>query len=310
MPPTVYIIIINYKQWKDTTACLHSLFQSSVSSYTLFIVDNASENDSLQHIREWIGYEKKRIVLSFSQRQFAQLITPVYQPGEIYLIQNETNTGFAGANNIVLRQLLHTDACIWLLNPDMTVEKDCLQNLLRFYTHKGGKAVAGAAVFSYTDNQRLLFYGGGKVNLNTATIRPLLNKTTGRPDYISGSCLFTGTAVFRQVGLLPEQYFLYWEETDWCRQAIQKGYPLLVCPDAICYDKISTVIGRGFLADYYYTRNGLYFIQTYAPGKRRLAMFFVLIRYGKRLLTGQWQRARGVRKGFADFLKNKAHAIE
>ena len=80
-----------------------------------------------------------------------------------------------------------------------------------------------------------------------------------RLDFISGGCLFTHAINFKRNGLLPEKYFLYWEETDWCYHARKKGCLLNVCTAAVCYDKISTIIGKGYLANYYYTINGLRF---------------------------------------------------
>ena len=82
-------------------------------------------------------------------------------------------------------------------------------------------------------------------------------------DYISGGSLFTHINSFNDLGLLPEEYFLYWEETDWCYRAKKKGYELRLCEKAVCYDKVSSSIGKSFLADYYYTRNGLFFLSKF-----------------------------------------------
>jgi GT2 family glycosyltransferase len=122
-------------------------------------------------------------------------------------------------------------------------------------------------------------------------------------DYISGACLFTHTSNLRKIGLLPEKYFLYWEETDWCYLARQSGCQFYVCHTAICYDKISTVIGKSFMADYYYMRNGLLFISKYRSKNIPFVIFFAGIRFMKRVITGQWKRANGVLKGMRDFLK-------
>ena len=121
---------------------------------------------------------------------------------------------------------------------------------------------------------------------------------------------FTRANNFNTVGLLPENYFLYWEETDWCYTAKLKGYQLLVCPDAICYDKISTVIGKGFLSDYYYARNGLHFVAKFNKPYLWLALPLMGARWLKRIFTGRWDRARGVWIGTIDFLKQKKYEIQ
>ncbi|MBL7733447.1 MAG: hypothetical protein JNM88_19925, partial [Chitinophagaceae bacterium] len=80
--------------------------------------------------------------------------------------------------------------------------------------------------------------------------------------------------------------------------------------EAVCYDKISTVIGKGFLAQYYYTRNGLFFIRRYKKDKMNRVLFAALLRFIRRVVTGQWKQAGGVWKGISDFRKNKLHALE
>jgi GT2 family glycosyltransferase len=114
----------------------------------------------------------------------------------------------------------------------------------------------------------------------------------------------TKASNFRELGVLPEEYFLYWEETDWCFRARQAGYELAVCTTAICYDKGGTTIGRGALADFFYTRNGLLFVSKYKKGKLAGALLFAGLRLTRRILSGQWSRAKGMSKGIAAFLKN------
>ena len=107
--------------------------------------------------------------------------------------------------------------------------------------------------------------------------------------------------------MLPEEYFLYWEETDWCYRAKNKGYSLLLCETAICYDKVSSSIGKSFLADYYYTRNGLIFLSKYKKEKVATAVFFTIFRFLKRLVMGQPARAKGVYNGMLSFLNKDKH---
>ena len=68
-------------------------------------------------------------------------------------------------------------------------------------------------------------YGGGKINFNSGTITMLKTKDqVAEMDFVSGGSLFTHAANYKTLGLLPEDYFLYWEETDWCYRAKTNGY--------------------------------------------------------------------------------------
>ncbi len=154
---------------------------------------------------------------------------------------------------------------------------------------------------------KIHFYGGCQIRFHSATVTPVTDPDRiSRLDYISGGSLFTGAASFREIGLLPEEYFLYWEETDWCFRATQAGYQLAVCLKAICYDKIGTSIGRGFTAEYYlYYAIDYFFVSRYNSRKLPFVFFFSFFRLLKRGLTGRWDRAKGIREGIKAYLKRE-----
>lgn len=304
----VYIIIINYLIWQDTCECIASLLASSYTGFSILVVDNNSGNESLQHLEKELASSTDTKLLS--KKDFAGLCDKGPLP-KITLIQNDRNEGFACANNIVLKELLPQDAYVWLLNPDMTVRPDTLEQLVSFAAQQAERKIIGSVIRSYYQKDKILLYGGGMVNINTGTAKMITTAEKGPAlDYISGASLFTHLSSFKTTGLLAEEYFLIWEETDWCFAAGKKGIGLAVCPAAVCYDKISTVIGRGFSAHYYYTRNGLYFIAKYRKEKINRVLFSAGLRFLKRVFTGQWGQARGVWKGVSDYLKRKDHAIE
>ncbi|MBL7738074.1 MAG: glycosyltransferase family 2 protein [Chitinophagaceae bacterium] len=304
--PRVYIIIVNYKNWQDSRDCLESLLRSTYTKYSVFIIDNDSRNNSLEHLREWLQNSYRYIKSSLLKRPETDQLETVSGLPEVVFFQNDKNEGFAAGNNLVLRFLQHEDAYIWLLNPDMLVRANTLAELTSFALQQPAECIIGAEVRYHAGNQGLFFYGGGKVNFASATIQLVRTKEgESALDYISGGCLFTHAGNIRRLGLLPGEYFLYWEETDWCFRAQQQGYRLLVCPSGICYDKVSTVIGKGFMSDYYYARNGLLFISKYRKKNIPVVLMFMAMRFLKRVVTGQWERARGVYKGAKDFLKKQ-----
>jgi GT2 family glycosyltransferase len=312
--PKVYIVILNFKQWEDTRDCLESVLQSTYNNFSVFVIDNNSGNNSLKYLSAWL--ETRMAGKPSLQQQPVQYVLLTRQelnestdfsklPGVVF-IQNDENAGFAAGNNVVLRILRNKEVYFWLLNPDMVIKEDALEKLVQFTSGLSFRSIVGAIVRSYSGNHELLFYGGHKVNFLSATVRMVKQKSAvQRLDYISGACLFTHASNLEQLGLLPEEYFLYWEETDWCYRAKRSGYVLAVCPEAVCYDKISTIIGKSFMADYYYVRNGLRFISKFRKKNIPVVLFFIGIRFWKRIFTGQWARARGVFKGTRDFFKMK-----
>ncbi|HZE83212.1 MAG TPA: glycosyltransferase family 2 protein [Puia sp.] len=307
--PGVYIVILNYKNWQDVIACLGSVLQSDYENFTVIVIDNDSQNNSLGHLADWAGNNsfllRSSTFLRLDSRDIDGDTDPASFPRLVF-IQNEKNDGFASGNNIALRILTHQDAYIWLLNPDMIVKNDTLSELVRFSDAQPARSITGSVIKFHDRQEKVYMYGGGRIKFNSATVS-LIGEIGDIPllDYISGGSLFTKAGSFRDLGLLPENYFLYWEETDWCYRARQRGYQLNICMTAICYDKISTTIGKGFLADYYYTRNGLLFLAKYKKEAIPKALFFAGLRLTKRILAGRWARARGVYQGIHAFKKNK-----
>jgi len=306
MANKVYMIIVNYKNWEDTRDCLESLLHSDHSEFTVIVTDNASGNGSLETLAAWA--EKRMGYRLFLRGEWERGEFAVADLPRLVLLQNDCNKGFAEGNNVAIRALLRENAYVWLLNPDMTVEKNTLSALIAYAAGGPFKAITGAVIRAFEAPHPIHLYGGGRINWRAGTVEMLRSEADlPRLDYISGGSLFTHTAHFNEIGLLPEEYFLYWEETDWCSRAKALGYRLQVCPDAVCYDKISTTIGRGFMADYFYTRNGLLFLSKFKKDPAGTAMALTFLRFIKRVTTGKWKRAWGVYKGYRSFLKMRSN---
>jgi GT2 family glycosyltransferase len=311
----VYVIVVNYKRWQDAMECLESLFRSSYQNFSVIVIDNDSQNNSIACLNEWVDKNNEASTRPidyalYDVADIASLNNPSSFP-RLAFIQSDRNAGFAAGNNIALRLLQNENAYFWLVNPDITVQADTLEELSRYAAQRSTSAIIGGVIKSLSGNHQLLFYGGATINFMTSTIT-IEKRISPSPrlDYIHGACFFAHTSNLKSVGLLPEKYFLYWEESDWCYRAKRTGCDFYVCATAICYDKISTVIGRGFMADYYYVRNGLLFISKYRKQNLPFVLFFNVLRFFKRIFTGQWERARGVLRGTIDFFKMKSHAAE
>lgn len=322
MKPFVYVVIVNYTGWADTIECLESLLRSTYTSFRVLVVDNNSPNDSVEKLRLWakgdLPYTCSRsdtLKDVFDQPRTQQLSFATYTQREfeevditqtsafLSLIQADENKGFAAGNNLVLRYLSSQDACIWLLNPDMVAEPSTLSELVACHAKHPLQTIMGTVVRSYDKPDTVLNYGSGKINSFTGTISFITHKNQlSSLEYISGGSLFTHCASFRQLGLLEEKYFLYWEETDWCFHAAKSGYSLAVCQQAIVYDKISTSIGKGFLAEYYYTLNSLKFFNKYKKAYVPFVVMSNILRLSKRVLSSEFERGKAIWKATMVYL--------
>src|SRR5579859_5903092 len=204
MANNVYIIIVNYKKWTDTRDCLESLFRSTHQPFTVIVTDNASGNGSLESLAAWA--EGRTDYRLFQRAEWEQEgIVPAELP-RLVLLQNDRNKGFAEGNNVAIRALLTEKAYVWLLNPDMTVEENTLSTLVGFAGSRPFRAITGSVIKYFDPPHAIHLYGGGSINWRSGTVE-LLQEEADLPrlDYISGGALFTHTAHFNEIGLLPEE---------------------------------------------------------------------------------------------------------
>jgi GT2 family glycosyltransferase len=262
----------------------------------VLLVDNKSSDDSA------------RILTDYFHRHFpaAPVMDGAVSPDFGYenqgfaLYLNHENRGFAAGNNVLLQYIRHWDCFLWLLNPDVVVASDAMGSLVS-EMEEGQKLVLGNSVYSMREPDKLLHYGGFQINWNLGTVKPVLQKN-GAPDYIYGASLFTRASAFLEIGLIPEFYFLYWEESHWCMMARSGGYAFRLLPHVHIFDKVGGSVGRGFRAYYYYTRNGLVFFSQFRPSALWLVFGLNFLRALKKALFLNFAAAKGVWKGNLDYL--------
>lgn len=299
----IYIIILNYNCWQDTIECAESILKSQYQDYQILIVDNESTDNSLNKIESWAKGSNDEIILNTNKlselsqppvkkpidycliESYDELLSNHFQ-NKVLLIKSGYNGGFAYGNNIAIKYIMkqELDAYVWLLNPDMVIQNDTLSNLMKCASKNLGKII-GTVHKKYENPEEYLLYGGWKIIPFLGRVRPILNyETSHEIDFISGGSLCTSVTNFKKIGLLPEEYFLYWEEADWCTKAKRLGLKFVVCEKSICYDKGSTSIDSSSpLAAYLYAYNALFYVKKY-HGQTIVISFFLFLKAIKRFL--------------------------
>lgn len=298
MEPRVFVVTVHYQSYEDCLQCMASVRQSTYRNWMHLILDNASPDDSASKLQSY--FQGQNLPVMESNRLAEGL--PAFEAGKSVLILHHENRGFAAGNNEVLRYLKEREDFVWLLNPDVRIQENTLQLLVAALL-KNPKQLLGTSVYSWQEPERFLHAGGFRINWQTGSVHPL-HSSEDLPDYIYGGALFTCAAAFLEAGLLPEEYFLYWEESHWCRLAAEKGYVLRLLADARVFDKVGGSAGRGYLAYYYYTRNGLRFMARFRPDNLRLIVFLNFARALYRWLSLRPSAARGILAGTIDFMKD------
>ena len=304
----VYIILVNWNGWQDTVECLESLLLLKFNDFRIVICDNASSNESLQQIRGWA--DRKNIRYVEYLRAEAEAVGPLATDQVLTIIRNGENLGFAGGNNVGLRYALErgdVDYC-WLLNNDTVVEPEALSHMVDRMCQRPDIGICGSTIRWYHDRKRIQALGGGHYcrwiglpwhygrftkwgrKINHARAEVWMN-------YVEGASMLVSRQFLHEVGLLSEDYFLYFEEADWAIRA-EGRFKLAYAPDSIVYHKVGASIGTSsnpakmsFTSDYFNIRNRLLFTRRFYPKALPMVWLVIAVALLVRLCLGKWDRA-------------------
>lgn len=346
MDDKVYIIVLNWNNWEDTVVCLESVYRSSYSNYQVIAVDNGSTDGSEEKIIGWANGEVKAALSSAEaitqktpipkpienikyDRATAEaggtrvdeisrgMATGSRMPYPMIFIQTGDDLGCAGGNNVAMRYVLQKDekAFIWMLSNDTVVDVNALSEMVRLFKSTDKIGMAGSKLL-YSDNPATLQTAGGGIihpwagytkHIGTNEEDILQWDTPFELDYVVGASILTNADVVRDVGLMSEDYFLYWEDTDWGVRARRKNYRLMYCPKSTVWHKEGGTVGQiSPLTDYYFTRNGLIFTRKLYPAFLPIVPFTFFLKYTIiRLLKRQPMNFMAYLKGLWDFLRGR-----
>jgi GT2 family glycosyltransferase len=286
--PLVAIVILNWNNWRDTLECISACRKLEWPNFCILLVDNHSTDGSTEMLRSACP--------------------------ELEIIETEANLGFAGGNNIGIRQALNLGAdYIWLLNNDATPAPDALAPLVGSLQKHPSAACAASKIY-YHDNPQRIWFAGGAWSRGYLRLRQAGACQIDRGQFddvreigsVSGCSMLMPADIIRSVGMLTAEYFLYWEDTDWSARAQKLGYQLLFAPDSHVWHKVSaTITPRSALQYYYYVRNGLYFCCRHDLLSLPLLLLYTTVDVCVGLLRGNFQMASGYIRGIADFVRGR-----
>jgi len=223
------IIIVNYRTPQLVVDCLHSLLGDirAEPDCRVIVADNASGDGSVEHLRTAIR------AAGWSWAEVLPL---------------ERNGGFAYGNNAAIRPLMHSadpPAYFHLLNPDTYIRPGAVTKLIDFMEARPHVGLAGSALeFPDGSPQRSAFRFHGILSeiergvrlglvsriLQRWMVAPPRRTVPHRTDWLNGASMMIRKEVFDDIGLMDEQFFLYYEETDFCLRAHHAGWPCWFVP--------------------------------------------------------------------------------
>ena len=269
--PKVSIIILNWNGLKYTIKCLESLRKITYPNYEVIIIDNGSSGNDPD-------------VLEERYKDY------------IRVIRNKENLGFAGGNNVGIRRVLEEgkSSYVLLLNNDTTVEPNFLDELIKTGKEDEKTGVVGGKIHYY-DKPDKIWYGGGRINLLTSRTPHEVEDffEVKSVNFITGCLMLIKTKVFKEVGLLNEDYFLTVEDWDFSYRVKEK-YNIKITPHAIIYHKVSVSTGgeKSPFNMYYCHRNRWIFINKNIkdPFKKSISIVFYFLSFLKALFLQMFHK--------------------
>lgn len=282
------IITINYNGLKDTLALIESIpFNDKME---VIVVDNASDNQEADHISSRFPHVK--------------------------VIKSDKNLGFAGGNNLGIK--VSTGKFIFLINNDTYFEDFNVRALIDRLNNSSDIGIVCPKIRFAWSPKPIQF--AGYTPLSNITIRNQAigfgeedhgqYETAHPTPYAHGAAMLIKREAIDKVGLMPECYFLYYEELDWSMMFTRAGYQIWYEPKCTVYHKESQATGQHSpLRTYYITRNRLLLIKRNYHGMTKwLSYIYIIGIVGVRdilryLFTGRFSHIKATSQGILSFIK-------
>jgi len=241
--PLISIITLNWNTTDVTCEFLRSILQQNKYPHIeVIVVDNASREDP------------------------TAAFLAVYP--DAIVIRNEANLGFSAGNNAGIRAA--KGAYLFIVNNDTEFTPGLLEGLLEIFRTYPDAGMASPKFHYFFEKGTIEYAGYEQVNILTGRNGMIgcREKDNGQYDevrpthYVHGGGMMVPRRVVDEVGLMPEIFFLYYEELDWSEQIKRKGYSIYYQPASLIYHKESMTTGRSSpLKTFYLTRNRILFMR-------------------------------------------------
>lgn len=215
---TVLISILNWNSSIATLECVDSLQAQNTRGITvqLTVIDNGSRDEEWRILAE--GARSRRIVLD----------------------RQETNLGFAGGHNLSMQVAIDSDSdFVWLVNNDATVHADALEKMLRIMEEDPACGAVAPLCIAEHDPGHIDFLGAWHDWKNLQSVRSSsldetasLEKTNPDAQWIAGTAVLFRVSALKQIGLLDEKLFAYFEDNDISARLAAAGWKNRVALDA------------------------------------------------------------------------------
>ena len=252
----VGITICNYNKSEMVCKCIEAILEQKYRDYDLFVVDNASTDDSVSVIRD-----------NFSDK--------------VVLLRNYENLGGSGGFNTGLREMMKNDyEYLMCVDNDAMLDEDAVGKLVDFLDSHIECGMAASKIY-HLEYPNIVQNYGQTIDFDyyCTEANYFGEKEDGTmpefvyADAVPACSLMVRRSVIDVIGLLPEENFLYWDDTEWGYKCNQAGYKVA----SVGASKAAHAMGArredvNTFPTYYAWRNWIRFFMKYTPEEKWLEM--------------------------------------
>lgn len=291
MEKKVSIILVNYNTTEDTIECVKNLESISYSNFDVIIVDNKSKEEEFNRLSNFVRDVEK-----------------------CTLISSDKNGGFAYGNNIGIKLAKKRKSdYILLLNSDTEVEKDFLNYLVETIEEDIKSIAIAIGKINYYYDKKKIWYGGGEIDWNKyigvhfgENENDIGQYETKKEITFATGCAMLINASINTDITLPEEYFMYYEDVDFCARLLNEGYKIIYEPKSVIYHKVGAS-GGGAASPFtlrWSNRGRLIFMNKYKNNTSKLKMAIIKNKfYITRFIKSATLMGKGESKKAAELIK-------
>lgn len=291
------IVILNYKTWEKTVACVDSIFRTYPYDKQIVIVDNMSPNDSVNQLSSIYAPEKYNCVS---------------------VIKTDCNGGFSYGNNFgfdyVCRRFPEITKVV-ITNNDILFDEGCIDQLVSAFSYSSNVVMTAPSIYNVEGEQTNAPWKIKPTIMQELGLRSVVGcayqwseLAENLPVYmVCGCCFVVDCDNFISVGRFDDRVFLYNEENIFSKRFADAGLQIIYCPNAnIVHDHGSTTGNKNVFVDKEFVKSSLYFFHKYEGVNAfsiLLIKLFYIIRITMKLVLKRYSDTSGYMKALAEICK-------
>lgn len=256
MNDKLYLIILNWNGTEDSIECLKSIKNNSYNNFTIVLVDNGSEIESLSKLKNWcqtkftqIAFYDKAQAEQGGNTKIEAILESTKSRDRLVFIENNENLGFAAGNNVALKYMMKSEGTYaMLLNNDTVIEKDSITILMDFLKTTTDYVAVTPQIRYFEPNDtiwncggKITWFGNRKYYFAGSKISKVPSIGYKRITFITGCALLFKPKI---TGILTEKFFFGEEDLDFSFRQKLENRKIACCYSSIIYHKVNASINK------------------------------------------------------------------